>query len=483
MAGHSDVMQHQTFRIGEFVLTMSPLELRKADRPVAVPAKALGLLVLLVSRRGALVNHEDIRAHLWPDRTVDYAGSIHVYIRQLRTALGDSAEAPRFIETLPRQGYRFVAEVEFAGDHTAETRPPARRSLRFGLMAAGVALVSVFVAAIFIGASPPAPVALEMRTESTSADGAYKRGVYLLERPGEDAAMKAVGFFQQAVAADPDFALAHLGLSRAYVRIRNIDAARSHAATAMRLAADSDAAYVTAGQIALMHDWDFAAARTSFEKALMLNPESAEAHQGIATILALSGEFERTYAHMEQAMNIDPASTLIRADYGWYRFYAGDDAGAAALCREALVLEPDAIGSRLCLIRALLNLNAGDEARERVRNFMRDRGATDEDITLVLRQPADQLSVTFDGWRLQRMTASVEGQASYASLAFAAAGAREPARMYSYAAQAIEAREPMAIFFGLDPAFAPYRTDDRFQALLRELGLPVSATPRTVDGL
>lgn len=70
------------------------------------------LLELLIGRAGEVVTHEDIRERLWPDVVVDYEGGIHFCIRQVRAALGDDAGEPRFVETLPRRGYRLLPAPE-----------------------------------------------------------------------------------------------------------------------------------------------------------------------------------------------------------------------------------------------------------------------------------------------------------------------------------------------------------------------------------
>lgn len=77
-----------------------------------LPPKPALLLVLLLERRGALLTHDQIRAALWPDVTVEFDQALHFCMRQVRAALGDRASAPRFIETLPRRGYRWICDID-----------------------------------------------------------------------------------------------------------------------------------------------------------------------------------------------------------------------------------------------------------------------------------------------------------------------------------------------------------------------------------
>jgi DNA-binding winged helix-turn-helix (wHTH) protein/TolB-like protein/tetratricopeptide (TPR) repeat protein len=97
-------------RFGAFELVAADQELRKRGAVVRVPTQPLRLLALLSARSGAIVTRAEIQRCLWPDGTVvDFDQSINHCVRQLRTVLDDSVTAPRWIETLPGRGYRFVA--------------------------------------------------------------------------------------------------------------------------------------------------------------------------------------------------------------------------------------------------------------------------------------------------------------------------------------------------------------------------------------
>ena len=89
------------------------MELRRQGRRLKVQPQPFKLLVLLARRSGSLVGREDIRTELWPDGTfVDFDQSVNFAVRQIRDVLGDSADRPLYVETVPRRGYRFIAPVE-----------------------------------------------------------------------------------------------------------------------------------------------------------------------------------------------------------------------------------------------------------------------------------------------------------------------------------------------------------------------------------
>jgi TolB-like protein/Tfp pilus assembly protein PilF len=76
-----------------------------------LPPQPARLLALLISRRGLLVTREEVRRHIWPDTIVEFDHGLNTCIRAIRLALGEKAEAPEFVQTVPRRGYRFIAEV------------------------------------------------------------------------------------------------------------------------------------------------------------------------------------------------------------------------------------------------------------------------------------------------------------------------------------------------------------------------------------
>ena len=114
-----------------FELDLRTKELRRRGRPVKLPPQALRLLEFLASRPGQLVTREAIQQEIWSDGTfVDFEHGINKSIRQIRDALNDDADHPKFVETVPRRGYRFIAQLELAepapmAAASGETGPPA----------------------------------------------------------------------------------------------------------------------------------------------------------------------------------------------------------------------------------------------------------------------------------------------------------------------------------------------------------------------
>jgi len=106
------------FRFGVFEVDLRTEELRKQGMKLRLPRQSFAVLTLLLERPGQLVSREELREKLWPaDTFVDFDHGLNAAVNRLREALGDSADVPRFIETLPRRGYRFIAPVEAPAQH------------------------------------------------------------------------------------------------------------------------------------------------------------------------------------------------------------------------------------------------------------------------------------------------------------------------------------------------------------------------------
>src|SRR4051794_17717919 len=117
----------EVVRFGDFALDLRSGELaRNGGGRILLPDQPFLLLNALLREPGALVTRDSLRHELWADDTfVDFERSLNAAIRRLREALGGSAGGPRFIETLPRRGYRFIAPVEGNGGAPPATASPS----------------------------------------------------------------------------------------------------------------------------------------------------------------------------------------------------------------------------------------------------------------------------------------------------------------------------------------------------------------------
>jgi TolB-like protein/DNA-binding winged helix-turn-helix (wHTH) protein/Flp pilus assembly protein TadD len=164
----------RVIHFGLFAVDVSAGELYRKGRKVALQEKPFQILTLLLDRPGEVVSREEVRQKLWvQDTFVDFDAGVNTAIRKLRAALGDSAENPRFIETLPRHGYRFIAPVNgedpvnavVAATAPKISQPLQRRRL---IPVAGIAVVA------FLGVT--ALVGLNIRSRHKTLSSTVKSG-------------------------------------------------------------------------------------------------------------------------------------------------------------------------------------------------------------------------------------------------------------------------------------------------------------------
>ena len=149
-------------RFGVFEMDARAGELRKHGVRIKLQGQPFHVLTLLLQRPGEVVSREELRSQIWgSDTFIDFDNGLNTSINKLREALGDSADTPRFIETMPRRGYRFIAPVERLDDtgrsaerisrqgHTVVTNRNSPRRKSF-LAASGVALVAALALAIWL---------------------------------------------------------------------------------------------------------------------------------------------------------------------------------------------------------------------------------------------------------------------------------------------------------------------------------------------
>src|ERR1700739_2537881 len=117
-------------RFGPFEVDLHTHELWKFGTRLKLVGQPFEILAVLLSRAGELVTREELRLQLWPaDTFVDFNHGLNAAVNKLREALSDSAESPRYIETLPRRGYRFKAPIEWLANTAAQPSPVTRDSI------------------------------------------------------------------------------------------------------------------------------------------------------------------------------------------------------------------------------------------------------------------------------------------------------------------------------------------------------------------
>src|SRR6201995_3935175 len=111
----------RNLKFGVFEADLRTGELTRRGRRVRLQEQPFQLLAMLLEKPGALATREELHLKLWPQTAVDFDHGLNKAISKIRQALGDSSELPRFIETVARRGYRFLADVTILGGQQTKT--------------------------------------------------------------------------------------------------------------------------------------------------------------------------------------------------------------------------------------------------------------------------------------------------------------------------------------------------------------------------
>jgi DNA-binding winged helix-turn-helix (wHTH) protein/thioredoxin-like negative regulator of GroEL len=250
-----------SYRFPPFRLDLGAFRLLREDQPIPLAPKALDLLFLLVSRPAAMVSKEDIMRTLWPGIAVSDNALTQV-VSDLRQALGDDAAAPRFIQTVPRRGYRFVAALE--AETPAASNPTA------------------------VAPAAPLPAATRSGVRETSNLDAYRsfvEGRMKLERMDPAQVPSAIQDFERAIALDARYAPPWVGLAHARYWIFEASRARNRPDLAQLNAAIGDAHH-----------------------AIELDPDFAEAHAALALMLTSAWRTQEAMAAGRRAVALEPGN-------------------------------------------------------------------------------------------------------------------------------------------------------------------------------
>jgi len=353
------------FRFSVFEVDLVRGELFKSGTRIKLQKQPFEILCALLERAGEIVSRQELRERLWPGNTfVEYEDSLNTAVRKLRAVLSDSSATPLYIETLARQGYRFVAPVQVvlkpaATDPAAPQQrlilvpqPKARRS-RVGQKFVACVLVTLTVVAagiwILQRRQTPSAALQEAQARKAQAVDLYQKGRLLWNKRTPAAFAEGLRYFQQAVAADPQYARAYAGIADSYALMSGYDLvpqdeympkARAAALKAIELDNKLAEPHASLAVIAQNYDWDWQTAEEEYRRAIALDPNYATAHHWYAECLALQGRFPEALAEIDRARQLDPVSLIIAADRGAILYFARQYHPAIEQFRAVLALEP-----------------------------------------------------------------------------------------------------------------------------------------------
>lgn len=468
------------YRFDRYELDADERELRREGEALPLQELPLRLLVALVERAPATVSREELRETLWPPGThLDVDASLNTAVARVRDALGDDASAPRFVATVPRRGYRFLAPVAAAAPRRSAAWPVAAA---LGLAVAGLGVWHVI-------RSPPVDGAAGVAPPSLSAEADHRAREHLLvgwhqvERRSRDGLEKAIAAFQSAAALAPDSAEAYSGLAFSYALLGIYDywrpreafgPAETMARRALELDRESAEAHLAEGLVAAVAHWDWAAAAAAVERAVELDPDSAEVWLWRAGLSSALGRHGEAVAAGERALELDPTSPVINAAFAWHLFQARRNDEAIAQAHRAIELHPDyydawdnlkwieiTLGHEAAALEAWVRaeeLDAG--GGDGVRRAYAAGGLQNLHRESIKSQTAE--------WEAGRYQSPFDIVLEHAALG-------EVEEAMAWLERSFAERETDLVGLAVDPRVDALRREPRFRELLDEIGLPPAA--------
>jgi eukaryotic-like serine/threonine-protein kinase len=318
-------------------------------------------------------------------------------------------------------------------------------------------------------------------TANVKAYSLYLKGRFCWNRRTQEGIREGIRYFEQAIAEDPDYALAYSGLADSYALdldykgapvFEGMERAKAEARKAIALDETLAEAHTSLGWVTFIYDWDWAAAEQQFRRAVELNPRYSTAHQWYSWFLAAMGRFEESLEHGRTAAELDPASVSIRRSMGWLQYYARQHDGALDNLRRGLAMDPTAAETHRLLGLVYLQQGSLDEAaaafKEALANSPNDslalaglghvaarRGRADEAMAIL---------AELDAKAKLRYVSPVAQAQLYVTL-------DQRDRAFEWLDRAYQDRRGWLAYLKIEPMLDGVRDDARFQRMLERMRL------------
>jgi adenylate cyclase len=318
-------------------------------------------------------------------------------------------------------------------------------------------------------------------TDNTEAYRLYLKGRFCLSKMTKEALNNAIKHFQQAIDIDSDYALAYAGLADAYYALSSnhlppneaMPKARGAAERALQIDDTLAEAHASLGLVKAFYEWDWAGAETEYRRAIELNPGYASTHHWYGWYLALLGRLNEAIAEIKQASEFDPLSLEINTDLGLSFLFARQYDRAIEQFEKAMEMDPNFIWTHFFMGWAYEQKGAYEEAISEYQ-----RAAQLDDSPLIL--AALGHTYVMAGRRDEALNVLAEMKelsehrhvSSY-HFAIIHAALDEKPGAFEYLEKSYAAREEALVWLKVDPRLDTLRTDPRFIALQRRVGLPL----------
>ncbi len=317
-------------------------------------------------------------------------------------------------------------------------------------------------------------------TENTEAYQLYLKGRYYTAKSTREGLNKGVEYFHQAIATDPNYALAFVGLAYYYWTAlewtlsprESMPKAREAASKALQIDDTLAEAHAWLGVVSWVYDWDWSAGEKEFKRAIELNPNLAVAHSQYAFYLAVMGRVEEATAESKRAQDLDPVSPETNMYTGWILYFAHRYSQAIEQLRKTVDLDPNYWFAHTVLGVAY---EGKGELPEAIAEFEKARQLED---TIPENWGALGHAYAVSGKRAEALTVleklkelSKEHYVPPFDMAIVYVGLGEKDRAFEWLEKAYAERSFFLTWLKVEPELDSLRSDPRFADLVRRVGL------------
>lgn len=303
-------------------------------------------------------------------------------------------------------------------------------------------------------------------TTNPEAYRLYLQGRFFWNKRGAQNLQKAIEYFQQAIALDPNYALAYSGIADAHAS--GDSGALEYAMKALELDDSLAEAHTSLGTALLQNNYDFSGAERAYRRAIELNPNYATAHQFFGRMLDALGRHDEADAEIRRALELEPLSLPINWFYGIHLYVMRDYEASVRQLRKTVELDPSFLNGHLSLGDALVLSGKFADAAEQLAKRQELRG--DPSGAAAIREACTGVSWQ-ECWRaLIAENSPLELQHFLLARMYAELGEKDTA--FGELEKAYEQREAPFLRLKVDPRLDGLRTDPRYADLVNKVGFP-----------
>jgi eukaryotic-like serine/threonine-protein kinase len=309
----------------------------------------------------------------------------------------------------------------------------------------------------------------------------YLKGRFFWNKRDEENIKKAIGFFEQAIAKDPSYALAYVGLADSYlvksapfskeVRMEKGGAAANKA---LELDPSLAEAYVSLAAVKEL-DWNWKDAEKLYRKGIELKPNYPTAHQWLGELLVQNGQIEEGLKESHRALELDPLATIMNVSLAANLYYARRFDESIAQCKKTMELDPESFMPRERLIEVLLVKKDYTDAFSEYEKLTKIYGIYEKEKAAIEAVKEEYSKLGEEGFWKKKLEFDLEnfkkGDGTYYNIAVNYSMLRETDAAFALLGKSIETHELQLDQLKVDPRMDPLRSDPRFNNLLRKVNL------------